>query len=120
MIKNLKQVRGACETWLSLKKYTDDKPQPQPEPKPQPAPQPAPEPAAFVPSADFTDNTTDVLNTLNTEPLLGHMSDRVTLYYNSADQATAIDAVGATNALLYFSDAQTPWNLRLPEAQINK
>ncbi|NLA43223.1 hypothetical protein GX865_03685 [Candidatus Saccharibacteria bacterium] len=48
------------------------------------------------------------------------MSDRVTLYYNSADQATAIDAVGATNALLYFSDAQTPWNLRLPEAQINK
>ena len=77
------------------------------------------QPAVFVPTTEFVDNTTAVLNTLNTEPLLAYMQDRVEIYYNSTTPDVSLDAVSAANTLLYFSDATTPWNLKLSQNEID-
>lgn len=72
----------------------------------------------FRPSDSFIDNTTAVFNTMNTQPLEGHIASEVTLYYNSPKPATKLAPRPATLALDYFSDAKGPWNFRLPAADI--
>lgn len=80
-----------------------------------------PDPAKYYqPSEAFIDNTTAVFNTMNTQPLEGHMASEVTLYYNSPKPATKLAPTPATLALDYFSDAKGPWNFRLPAADIAK
>ncbi|MDO4712570.1 MAG: hypothetical protein Q4B05_01545 [Candidatus Saccharibacteria bacterium] len=74
----------------------------------------------FRPSDSFIENTTAVFNTMNTQPLEGHMAPEVTLYYNSPKPATKLAPRPATLALDYFSDAKGPWNFRLPAADIAK
>lgn len=78
-----------------------------------------PDPAKYYqPSDSFIENTTAVFNTMNTQPLEGHMASEVTLYYNSPKPATKLAPRPATLALDYFSDAKGPWNFRLPAADI--
>ena len=79
--------------------------------------QPAANP--FKPSTEVINNITAILNTLDTRPLEGYLADEVKLFYASSTPATVLtNKTRIAKSLEYFSDAKTPWDLRLPAEQI--
>lgn len=79
-------------------------------------------PEVKAPSISFTEgeieNIKAILDTLNTQPLLGYMDGDVMMYYNSSELSETLDSVKATLKLAdYFAKAKTPWTFPLTEKQ---
>lgn len=79
-------------------------------------------PEVKAPSISFTEgeieNIKAILDTLNTQPLLGYMDGDVMMYYNSAELSETLNSTKATLKLgEYFAKAKTPWTFPLTEKQ---
>jgi len=79
-------------------------------------------PEVKAPTISFTEgeieNIKAILNTLNTQPLLGYMDGDVMMYYNSAELSETLNSTKATLKLgEYFAKAKTPWTFPLTEEQ---
>ena len=79
-------------------------------------------PEVKAPTISFTEgeieNIKAILDTLNTQPLLGYMDGDVMMYYNSAELSETLNSTKATLKLgEYFAKAKTPWTFPLTEKQ---
>lgn len=79
-------------------------------------------PEVKAPSISFTEgeieNIKAILDTLNTQPLLGYMDGDIMMYYNSAELSETLNSTKATLKLSeYFAKAKTPWTFPLTEKQ---
>lgn len=75
-----------------------------------------------APTISFTkdeiENIKAILDTLNTQPLLGYMDGDVMMYYDSAELSETLNSTKATLKLGdYFAKAKTPWTFPLTEEQ---
>jgi predicted CopG family antitoxin len=75
-----------------------------------------------APTISFTkdeiENIKAILDTLNTQPLLGYMDGDVMMYYDSAVLSETLNSTKATLKLGdYFAKAKTPWTFPLTEEQ---
>ena len=82
-------------------------------------------PEVNAPSISFTEgeieNIKAILDTLNTQPLLGYMDGDVMMYYDSAELSETLNSTKATLKLSeYFDKAKTPWTFPLTEEQKSK
>ena len=79
-------------------------------------------PEVKAPTISFTEgeieNIKAILDTLNTQPLLGYMDGDVMMYYDSAELSETLNSTKATLKLgEYFAKAKTPWTFPLTEKQ---
>lgn len=79
-------------------------------------------PEVKAPTISFTkdeiENIKAILDTLNTQPLLGYMDGDVMMYYDSAELSETLNSTKATLKLGdYFAKAKTPWTFPLTEEQ---